>query len=180
MGGTTTHGYPYVSPTDHPKEYPAASQALANAIDAANMSVGGITQGTASVPSSTTGSTAFTVSGTPVVWGGMTASTSFLLAPVAGRYRISFTVSFPTGSGGTIRAAWIWNNVGAIPGPAGQDQIAVYNVPSVNTTGIGNTLTGSGVWELGVGDMVRIYTRQDSGSSLACSGTLTVQLVDAL
>jgi hypothetical protein len=27
---TTASGYPYVVPADHPKEYPAASQALAN------------------------------------------------------------------------------------------------------------------------------------------------------
>lgn len=33
MSGTTTNGWPYVTPDDHPKEYPAASQALAQMID---------------------------------------------------------------------------------------------------------------------------------------------------
>jgi hypothetical protein len=33
MGGTTTHGWPYVTPDDHPFEYPAASQALANKLE---------------------------------------------------------------------------------------------------------------------------------------------------
>lgn len=34
MSGTTTSGWPYVTPDDHPVEYPAASQALANLLEA--------------------------------------------------------------------------------------------------------------------------------------------------
>lgn len=34
MSGTTTHGWPYVTPDDHPKEYPAASQQLAEKLEA--------------------------------------------------------------------------------------------------------------------------------------------------
>lgn len=34
MSGTTAGGWPYVTPDDHPKEYPAASQQLAEKIDA--------------------------------------------------------------------------------------------------------------------------------------------------
>jgi len=33
MGGTTTNGYPYVTPDDHPQVYPAASQQLAETIE---------------------------------------------------------------------------------------------------------------------------------------------------
>lgn len=33
MSGTTTSGWPYVTPDDHPYQYPAASQALANKLE---------------------------------------------------------------------------------------------------------------------------------------------------
>ena len=33
MSGTTANGWPYVTPDDHPKEFPAASQALAQKLD---------------------------------------------------------------------------------------------------------------------------------------------------
>lgn len=33
MSGTTAHGWPYVTPDDHPVEFPAASQALANKLE---------------------------------------------------------------------------------------------------------------------------------------------------
>jgi hypothetical protein len=42
MGGTTTGGIPYVTPDDHPKEYPAASQALAAKIDELQAAVAAI------------------------------------------------------------------------------------------------------------------------------------------
>lgn len=35
MSGTTTDGWPYVTPDDHPKEYPAASQQLAEKLSTA-------------------------------------------------------------------------------------------------------------------------------------------------
>ena len=178
MGGTTAHGYPYVSPTDHPKEWPAASQALANVLEAQNMAVGGVSHGSASVPSSTTGSTAFTVVGTPLVWGGMTVNASGLVTPVTGRYRITLQAAFPTGTGGTIRAAWIWNQSGIVPDPNGQP-IVGYAPPSANTTGIGNSLTASGVWQLDAGMLARIYLRHDAGSALTVTGTLTMELLRA-
>lgn len=34
MSGTTEHGWPYVTPEDHPLEFPTHSQALANKLDA--------------------------------------------------------------------------------------------------------------------------------------------------
>lgn len=34
MSGTTAGGWPYVTPDDHPKEFPAHSQALAQKLDA--------------------------------------------------------------------------------------------------------------------------------------------------
>lgn len=34
MGGTTTGGFPYVTPDDHPLQFPAHSQALANKLQA--------------------------------------------------------------------------------------------------------------------------------------------------
>jgi hypothetical protein len=34
MTGATTNGWPYVTPTDNPKNYPATSQALANKLEA--------------------------------------------------------------------------------------------------------------------------------------------------
>jgi len=178
MGGVTTHGYPYVTATDHPKESPVPNRALAPAPDTMNMSVGGISHGSASVPSSTTGSTAFTVVGVPAVWGGMTYSSAYLYAPVNGRYRVSFQAVFPSGSGGTIRAAWVWNSGGVIPDANGQ-QIAAYNNPTTLTSGFGNVLTGVGVWTLSVGENVRIYLRQDSGSTLSVTGTLAVELIRA-
>lgn len=36
MTGTTASGWPYVEPDDHPKEWPAHSQALANKLEAAD------------------------------------------------------------------------------------------------------------------------------------------------
>lgn len=33
MSGTTSGGWPYVTPDDHPKEYPSASQGLANKLE---------------------------------------------------------------------------------------------------------------------------------------------------
>jgi hypothetical protein len=35
MSGSTVHGFPYVTPDDHPKEFPASSQALANKLESA-------------------------------------------------------------------------------------------------------------------------------------------------
>jgi hypothetical protein len=49
MTGTTASGYPYVTPTDHPKEYPATSQALAKALEILPYSYAGIATGIASI-----------------------------------------------------------------------------------------------------------------------------------
>lgn len=35
MSGTTTHGWPYVTPDDHPLQFPAASQVLAEKLEGA-------------------------------------------------------------------------------------------------------------------------------------------------
>jgi hypothetical protein len=101
MGGTTANGWPYVTPTDKPKEFPAASQALANKLQArlgaqAFQSGGGATD----------------VNGNLVI----TFATAFATAPVvlamcqAGVPRFVTLFTAPTTTGVTLRA---WSDAGA-------------------------------------------------------------------
>jgi len=78
MGGTTTNGWPYVTPDDHPFEFPAASQTLANKLDAQVplvklRTVTGPyttdTNGFFTVPATTFGLTTLTGAMASIVWG---------------------------------------------------------------------------------------------------------------
>jgi hypothetical protein len=175
MGGTTISGWPYITPDDHPKEFPAHSQALANMLE--SQRVGGVIHASSSVPSSTTADNALTVAGTPATWGGVTANSSSLVVPVKGWYLMTAHAVFGTSGTGTIRLVKILNSVSLAP-PAGSNVIGAHTVPSANA-GPQVPLSCSGIWNVNAGDAFRPYLRQDSGASMTISATFTLQLIRA-
>jgi len=79
MGGVTSKGIPYVTPTDKPKEFPAHSQALATALNSATM----VARGTVAVP---------------VVNAG-TSTTPFAITFPAGLFTTAPALTLTTGNG---------------------------------------------------------------------------------
>jgi hypothetical protein len=165
----------YGGPTDT-LAAPSLSE-WAAAVAAAVGGVGGVAHGTASVPSATTGGTALAAAGTPGVWGGATTTAAAVTVPVKGWYDISCHGWFNSAATGTVRMLWVADSVTATLPPAGQYIIGQYATVTASTSGVGAALAAAGVWLLEAGASVRIWMRQDSGSPLPASATLSVHLV---
>jgi len=114
MGGVTPHGVPYVTPDDHPAEFPAHSQALANALE----NVTFVARGTVTVPviSAGTSSSPFAITFPAGIF---TAAPSLTLTSGNGRLvgavqsisasgaSIIFSNFTSAASAGTVTGYWI-------------------------------------------------------------------------
>jgi hypothetical protein len=118
MGGTTADGWPYVTPDDHPKEFPAHSQGLANGLQYLGdtvQAIPAIAGGQVSVPVLAAGATSAAFN---IVFpaGKFTVAPKVLVS--SGSTRLVGAVTAPTATGCTLN----WSNftaaatAGAVPG----------------------------------------------------------------
>jgi hypothetical protein len=174
MGGLTANSWPYVTPDDHPKEYPAASQALANKLESlvGAGSRGGNMQLLETIASGT-GNYWLDAAGTPTVWGGVTPGADYLQVPVAGWWLCGFYGGFNANTAGTYRTMRL-----AILGgdnttiPAAMNNISATqhaaSAPGWSYSG----LAGSGLWYLTAGQGIRCMARLDSGVALGAGANM--------
>lgn len=176
MPGTSSAGYPYVLPADHPLEFPALSQQLATQLDANTRAIGAVAQLSGSIPSNASGITNIPISGTPEQWGGVTWSTWALYAPRTGLYHLTMNITFPTNGAGTVRGAWLITSTIDTP-PPGFAVIGVTVPPSSSTGGVGMVLSASGFWrcDSGRGPITRV--RHDAGSALTVTGMMSMRWI---
>lgn len=143
------------------------------AVDARIDGIGGVAQLVGSVPSSTTANTQLTIQGTPLMWGGVTASGSSLLVARSGVYEVTCQGGWTSAAGGSTRMHWVWLNSG-LGVTANWAQIGASATPS-NTSGVGAVGSAAGYMRITQGDGFRVFGRQDSGAALTCQVTLTIR-----
>ena len=158
MSGATAGGWPYVTPDDHPLEYPAWSQQFAEIAEAKVGTAWALALGGASfsLPNGVTTVVPVTLSGSG---GGFTIASNALVIPKPGLYLISGQLAFAANTTGS-RSMFLYRNGGVLLRSVGP-----------NSTNGAATIHGQLLVRCATGDQVDLRAYQSAGAALNTDGS---------